>query len=347
MGGACSCFQSPNILSLKTEEAEYIVNVEAYSGCEINNNISSAFHQGSILKRLLKQIIVKKYIKTLKNPSSFRVKYPISTHRLEEIQSELIKSNEAEYGDFRITPVWGELTIPLPLIEIDDFYYQGEWDFTTKQPHGAGTSYNRISNEKFSGNFKKGKRNALGRLILANGDLYEGEFYENEMHGNGTLLHFQGKVYIGEFRKGFKEGYGKEQDRHESCYEGDFVKNKRHGNGKLIWADGRIYTGEFFNDKMHGLGECWWPEGKRYYGQWANDKQHGEGQCIWDDGREFIGQYFKGQEDGSGKMLMVNGDIYDGMWKRGKQHGNGTIKTGENEKKGLWEDGNFVSWAHE
>lgn len=347
MGGACSCFQNPNSISIKLEDTEYIFNEETYAGCEISKNLTATFNQGTNIKRLLKKIIISKYLTCLLNPSSFKINYPLCNQSLEDIESDLVKANELEYGDFRITSIWGELTIPLPLIVMGDIYYQGEWDFLTKLPHGGGTFYNKATGEKYTGSLKHGKKHGLGRLIQSNGDLYEGEFYEGEMHGNGTLLYFQGKVYIGEFKKGYKEGYGKEQDRHDSCYEGDFVKNKRHGNGKLIWADGKIYSGEFFNDKMHGLGECWWPEGKRYYGQWANDRQHGEGQCVWDDGKEYVGQYFKGQEDGSGKMLMTNGDIYDGTWRRGKQHGTGIVTINEDMRRGQWEDGSFIKWVDE
>ena len=261
-----------------------------------------------------------------------------------EIESSIIKKTENEYGLYRTTPVWGELLVPFALVSYKDLFYVGEWDFILKVPHGTGISYDKHLDEKYSGNFKFGKKHGLGRVIFSCGDLYEGEFFEGEIHGNGTLLYIQGKVYIGEFVKGVKEGFGKEQDRHETCYEGEYLNDKRSGHGKLIWADGRVYIGEFLDDKMHGFGEYLWPDGRKYYGQWEKDKMHGEGNLLWDDGREYSGQYYKGLEDGNGKMLFANGDIYDGMWRDGKQHGIGILYKAEGENKGEWKNGNFIRW---
>ena len=331
MGGNCSCFQSEVSLAQNGGELEYFISNYTYQDTD---PIQLDKYEPQIhLKRILKRYIMSSYINKLKFPQQFILSYPTVNTPLKSIESLTIKNTEEEYGEYRTTPVWGEYLIPAPLVSIDDIVYIGEWDFLSKIPHGTGISYNKITGEKYSGNFKLFKKHGLGRLIFPSGDLYEGEFVEGEMHGNGTLLYIQGKVYIGEFSKGYKHGYGKEQDRHETCYEGEYVKDKRVGNGKLIWADGRSYVGEFFDDKIHGIGECWWPDEKSYYGQWEKDKMHGEGNCVWTDGREYSGEYYKGIEDGNGKMLFPNGDIYDGTWRNGKQHGFGIMRTLAGEKK--------------
>lgn len=337
MGGTCSCLQSDRNL---LDE----LNLLESSKGKIDSRSRMTPNQLSELIRLSKCYLTKKYLKQIKSSQAFTVPFPYFKGDLKSVESETIKKTEEEYGEYRTTPVWGEYTIPLQPILIENTIYRGEWDFFSKLPHGTGIIYNQTTGEKYSGNLKMNKKHGLGRLVFSNGDLYEGEFFEGEMHGNGTLVYIQGKVYIGEFCKGLKHGYGKEQDRHETCYEGEYLNNKKSGNGKLIWADGRCYVGEFFDDKMHGVGECLWPDDKRYYGEWVKDKMHGQGEFLWSDGREYYGQYYQNLEDGNGKMIFSNGDLYEGTWRRGKQHGFGVLKDSNGERKGEWRDGKFIRW---
>lgn len=318
MGSACTCLQTPNDSNLKTNEIENLVSSETYPDWEMAKALTLVLNPPRLLRRLLKTRLVSKYLEALKNPLLFKVPHPFCSRSLRSFEIELIRSIEEEYGEFRITPVWGDYIVTLPLIRIKDSLYEGDWDFFTKTPHGSGVLYNQKTCEKYSGNFKFGKRHGLGRVIQPNGDLYEGEFVEDEIQGFGTLIDHQGKVYIGSFNKGMKEGQGKEQDRHESCYEGEFEANMRHGEGRLIWGDGRCYVGEFFKDKMHGKGECVWPNEKRYYGDWRNGKMNGEGECVWEDGSEYVGGFVEGLQEGRGKLLLADGTFYDGFWKRGE-----------------------------
>jgi hypothetical protein len=48
----------------------------------------------------------------------------------------------------------------------------------------------------------------LGKLVLQNGDIYEGDFVENEFSGNGTYTFASGDKYVGEFRNGRYNGSG-------------------------------------------------------------------------------------------------------------------------------------------
>lgn len=342
MGGSCACFQGPSSISLKTDEIEYFISNETFQDISPYQIFKSQNLQISNLRNLSKRYLVIKYLSILKSPSLFTVPYPNFNQELKSIESEQVQNIELDYGEYRTTPTWGEFVIPMSAHVLSEIIYIGEWNFFTKLVHGTGTSYNLKTHEKYSGNFKNGKRHGLGRAIFPNGNLYEGEFFGGEMNGNGTLVYLEGKVYIGEFRKGFKEGYGKEQDRHDSCYEGEYVKDKRSGHGKLIWADGMCYVGDFCDDKMNGVGECWWGDGKTYYGQWANNKMHGEGECTWPDGREYQGQYFKDLEDGYGIMKFSNGEVYEGNWKNGKQNGSGTLHKPHEVISGQWLDGHLL-----
>ena len=81
---------------------------------------------------------------------------------------------------------------------------------------------------------------------------------------------------------------------------------------------------EFYDNKIEGNGTFHWFDGRVYKGSFANDLKHGYGKMIWNDGK-----------------------IYEGGWLEGVQHGEGKIvyiKNGRgNTKKGVWENGVFVS----
>ena len=42
-------------------------------------------------------------------------------------------------------------------------------------------------------------RHGFGRLIQEDGDVYEGEWQDNEFHGHGTYQHIDQSKYIGEW----------------------------------------------------------------------------------------------------------------------------------------------------
>ena len=78
----------------------------------------------------------------------------------------------------------------------------------------------------------EGKPSGRGKLTLANGDFYEGEFSAGCFEGLGVLN---------------KQSEG-------AVYRGQFSKNLRHGEGVQTWRDGRKYEGCFRGDKREGYG---------------------------------------------------------------------------------------------
>lgn len=59
--------------------------------------------------------------------------------------------------------------------------------------------------------------------------MYEGEWLNNKIHGQGKYVWADGRVYFGSWEE-----------------------NKMHGYGQLLWPDGRQYDGEFVNDVKQG-----------------------------------------------------------------------------------------------
>lgn len=76
---------------------------------------------------------------------------------------------------------------------------------------------------------------------------YEGEWDNDEMHGQGKFVYASGAVY-----------------------EGGWSHNKYHGKGKYTWPDGRTYEGEWQENKMHGHGVYTDIDGRKWEGQFFN-----------------------------------------------------------------------------
>jgi hypothetical protein len=45
----------------------------------------------------------------------------------------------------------------------------------------------------------RNRANGVGRLIHADGDIYEGEWFNDQAHGKGTFKAIDGAVYIGDW----------------------------------------------------------------------------------------------------------------------------------------------------
>ena len=63
-----------------------------------------------------------------------------------------------------------------------------------------------------------------GRLVHANGDVYEGEFLNNKANGYGEYKHADG-----------------------SLYQGYWINNLQNGHGKETWEDGSVFEGKYLN----------------------------------------------------------------------------------------------------
>jgi hypothetical protein len=106
--------------------------------------------------------------------------------------------------------------------------------------------------------------------VWTNGDKYEGQIFQEQMHGIGTFTSFEGYVYTGEFKYGKPSGLGKLVYDNGDQYEGSFVNHMLHGKGKYLYANGDRYQGEFQNDLPHGQGVYIMANGNVYSGLWGN-----------------------------------------------------------------------------
>ena len=70
-----------------------------------------------------------------------------------------------------------------------------------------------------------------GLMVWPDGSQYEGEWKDNERHGEGSHLTSNGAIYQGRFVHGVKEG-----------------------PGVLTYIDGNSYVGDWENDNIKGVG---------------------------------------------------------------------------------------------
>ncbi len=167
-----------------------------------------------------------------------------------------------------------------------------------------------------SGNCVKG----AGKMVYANGDIYEGNFVNRKKEGQGTFTVKYVKVYIGQF-----------------------ADNAPNGKGKATFANGDIYVGNWVDGKQT-KGKITRANGHIYEGDWVGDQETGKGKKVYSNGKIYEGDFVAGYEEGQGTCTYTDGDYYTGQWKGGSRHGKGKYydKAKNTIQEGTWEFGNFV-----
>ena len=109
------------------------------------------------------------------------------------------------------------------------------------------------------GEFTDGKRTGWGTSMSKHGDIYNGFFMNDRMHGRGTywFKSMRGSVF----------------------YVGEFLENNFHGLGKLLYDDGSTYLGSFVNNSLSSKSaELTFANGDRYKGEVQMSKRNGQGE---------------------------------------------------------------------
>lgn len=207
-------------------------------------------------------------------------------------------------------------------------------------------------------------KNGYGILYYQNGDVFEGNWNNNEFTGYGRYTNSKGIVieglfeafklntygemwmddnfyYIGAFIDGVRQGKGKEYSK-VSDYEGDFYQNKKHGVGKIQYKNvAESYIGEFNKDEITGRGTYTWANKDQFNGDFINGKMHGKGEYLWPEGGRYVGEYKNNIKEGKGIFYWTNGRVYEGEFANGKPHGKGIIKQFGKEYIVTFENGNL------
>ena len=108
--------------------------------------------------------------------------------------------------------------------------------------------------------------------------LYEGQFAKNKKHGKGKIIYKQtGDIYEGEFREDAITGDGIYKWANGESYKGTVLNGKMHGKGLYKWPDGGEYEGDYNNNLKEGKGRFKWANGKIFEGEFRNGKPNGKG----------------------------------------------------------------------
>ena len=189
--------------------------------------------------------------------------------------------------------------------------------------HGHGTRRYKSNPEivQYVGNWKSGKRDGFGTLILSDSSRMVGD-WENDYFHFGEFLGSNGLVMTGKWEKEFLE-------------EG-FVRS----------VDGTEFTGEFMNDGSFKQGTYLDVNGDRYTGYFKNNNFHGFGILRKKNGTLYTGTFKDGVYSSYGILRESDDSVYSGEFKNGLPNGKESRKIcqelsiqalGRMEKKKVWD----------
>lgn len=178
--------------------------------------------------------------------------------------------------------------------------------------------------DRYEGEVIGTTRTGSGIYWFANGDRYEGEFANNLFHGKGTQRHAGGDVYTGDFDRGAKTGQGIFTFASGGRYEGAFVQDQFHGKGKQIFPSGDSAEGDFIRGIKQGPGSYRFANGDRFEGNFVDNLFSGRGVFVFANGERYEGEFRNNVKDGEGIHFFANGDRYEGTFRAGMQAGTGT-----------------------
>ena len=143
--------------------------------------------------------------------------------------------------------------------------------------------------DHYKGGFINGKKNGIAIYESKGNFVYEGEFKDNEITGNG-LMTFPG----------------------DETYKGGFINGDRNGKGIFIWKSGISYNGGWKNGLSHGYGLQTNPDGSKLYeGAYYKGQYHGFGVLYTANGSRTGGIWQTGNLLYSLPEFVNNPKFYD------------------------------------
>lgn len=211
-------------------------------------------------------------------------------------------------GQLRRKKVAREQTAPLKLRERGDSF------LLVEERHGYGVNVWK-SGTVYQGEWLDDRMNGQGCFWYYNGDVYVGQVQGNKACGFGVYITNNGSRYEGMWLDDLQEGEGQELWPDGSKYIGSYKRGEQHGFGIWIWPDGSAYKGGWFERAMSGQGAYQWPDGLTYQGQWVQNQMHGQGRMEWPDGRVYVGGFIHDLREGYGEYTFADGSCYKGLFR--------------------------------
>ncbi|KAL3775490.1 hypothetical protein ACHAW5_000235 [Stephanodiscus triporus] len=195
--------------------------------------------------------------------------------------------------------------------------YEGNVDRVSGMRQGSGVYTEHRMRSTYNGDWRDSKRHGTGHLKLASGGEYTGEFFMDNIQGQGKLT-LGGVVYTGSFYNGLFHGRGMlENVGHGRVYFGGFENGERSGEGEETHLDETRYKGEYKFGKRNGFGVLFGPDGSEVYrGEWNEGLRHGKGTLKGGSTGAGIydGDFFQDKVSGRGKYTYTDGTSIEGQW---------------------------------
>lgn len=159
-------------------------------------------------------------------------------------------------------------------------------------------------NGHWDGKRVDGKREGYGRMQYYNGDLYEGNFKNDEKYYYGAMEYSNGDIYRGNWKNNERDGFGKMKPKGVKLWDKvpDAVWKKDTVVAPVDYDDGK-YLGQFDNDgKRFGPGIMKYKNRNVYTGYWRNDMKD-------------TSTSTPDEKERPGVMKYANGDGYEGGWR--------------------------------
>ncbi len=134
-------------------------------------------------------------------------------------------------------------------LEFGKHFYEGEFD--AYRYHGKGTL--SVAEGVYRGEFERGVF-VEGRFKDVDGNVSEGRFKDNLLHGQGKKMFANGDLLKGIFELGYLTGEGEYKSATRGHYKGNFEYGQFRGQGTYTQTDGAVYVGEFEYGQYHGQG---------------------------------------------------------------------------------------------
>lgn len=203
-----------------------------------------------------------------------------------------------------------------------------------------------------------------GQLNFDSGEVYSGNWSNNEIEGQGILIYPDKGQYTGEYVASKREGIGTFVWNNGDKYEGGWKADVIEGRGILEKADGTKINGEFSNNKFvfgtetfansAGSYNCTiengvmtkadinFSSGFKYSGAVSNNIINGTGTMKYSLGGTYSGNFDNGKRSGDGTYKWADGSHYFGKWSGDNMNGTGTYYY-TSADDGARINGNFVN----
>lgn len=168
-------------------------------------------------------------------------------------------------------------------------------------------------------------QSGYGKVMLENGDEYEGSFAGGRYDGYGIYIWSSGEVYGGQWRAGRREGLGVSiMPGGPPCPEFWQDDAPRHAMPDAVTGK----TGCMSGDCSDGFGTFQYHNGT-YTGTFSRGLKHGFGTFRYHDATTITGTWAADQIDGFGKLVVPHGWVYVGEFSHSLQSGYGLQYDGE------------------